>query len=180
MGGGIKFNDIRYSVIFRIDGIMYGVLGAYINHYYYSFWIRSKWYFFTMGIIGLGTYYFTDIKDNEFYNWIFSFPTTSITVLGFLPILSLYKEEKNTIFRKTITYISLISYSLYLINMPVSDTLKKYINWDYIVANYIHSWGLAKLICHILFWGISLLLATLIYKYYEIPTIRYFRKKLNK
>lgn len=176
---GIKFEDIRYSVIFRVDGIMYGVLGAFINHYYLNFWNKYKWYFFAMGILGIILFYFIKIKDISFYLWVFSFPVTSISILGFLPILSIYKTEKNKIFCNTITYISLISYSLYLVNMPVSNALVDFIDWDYIVEKYIYSWGLAKVICHILFWTISILLSNLIYKYFEIPTITYFRKKLK-
>lgn len=175
--GGIKFDDIRYSVIFRMDGIMYGVLGAYLHHYHLSFWERYKWYFFAVGCVGIGLFYLTKIEQNEFYRWVFSFSVNSIAVFCLLPVLSLYKTEKNNFFRNTILHISLISYSLYLVNIPVSDFLVYVIPWDYIVSNFLSSWALAKLINHILFWGISILLATLIYKYYEVPTINYFRKK---
>lgn len=174
-----NYEDIRHSVIYRIDGIMYGVLGAFFYYYYKEFWIKHKWLFCLIGCIGILSHYLSISGNSNFYQWVIYFPLTSISVLCFLPILSLYKTEKNKIFRNTTTFISLISYSLYIINMPVSDALEEIMlyNRDYIDKNL--SWSVIKLIGHFLFWSVSILLATLIYKYYEVPTIRYFRKKLK-
>lgn len=158
---------------------MYGVLGAFLHHYHNGFWKKYKWHLFLIGCIGLSLYYFSSLGNIPFYQWVISFSITSISTLCFLPILSLYKTEKNKTFRNTTTFISLISYSLYIINMPVSDALEEIIlhNEDYTNKNL--SWSVIKFISHIIFWCISILFATLIYKYYEIPTIKYFRKKIK-
>lgn len=158
---------------------MYGVLGAFLHHYYNIFWNKYKWHLFLVGCIGLSLYYFSNLGNNPFYQWVISFSTTSISTLCFLPILSLYKKEENKKFRNIITFISLISYSLYIINIPVSHALEEIILYNKVFIDKNMSWSVIKLIGHILFWSLSILLATLIYKYYEIPSIKYFRKKLK-
>lgn len=67
---------------------------------------------------------------------------------------------------KSITYISLISYSLYLTNLSLISFRIPNNNKDFF-----------NLIGFISFWTISFLLSTLIYKYFEIPTTKLRDKK---
>ena len=77
--------------------------------------------------------------------------------------------EKGVIICNSITYTSLISYSLYLTNMSlISFRIPNDNNNDSF-----------NLIGFMAFWIISFLLSTLIYKYFEVPTTKLRDKKIN-
>ena len=177
------FDNIRYAVTCRLDSIMFGMIGAYLKFYHNDFWNRIKKTGLFIGVVGLVIHYLNPLSQhNLFYQSLFSFAVTSITVLSFLPYLSSWKTN-NSILGKTITYISLISYSLYLINSLVIVIISELPNWDLIekfVATNIsknHSWGIIFTFNYILFWVASIALSALIYKYFEVPMMNYFRRK---
>lgn len=84
---------MRYSVLYRIDAIIYGLLGAYLQKYCNTFWNKNKRNGFILGLLGLFLYYFTNIESNGFYRGVFSFSVTSLTVLCFLPFLTTIKRS---------------------------------------------------------------------------------------
>ena len=114
-------NLLRKQVITRVDSLMFGLLGAYINFYYFDKWIKYKKSFLILGISYfliakfILPYY---INLNSLYFTVFSFTLTSISTLLLIPFLSNWKKTKSILY-KPITYISLISYSMYLINNSI-------------------------------------------------------------
>lgn len=158
---------------------MYGLLGAYLQKYCNTFWNKNKRNGVILGLLGLFLYYFTNIESNGFYRGVFSFSVTSLTVLCFLPFLTTIKSGA-TFGYKFITYISLISYSMYLSNSLISDVLVYSFDWDYWVKNTPLSWGVAKGICFILFWILTITVSFINYKYFELPVTHYLRKKMEK
>ncbi|WOC52431.1 hypothetical protein BPO_1784 [Bergeyella porcorum] len=174
--GNNIIDDLHFSVLYRIDSIVYGVLGAYVYHYYKDFWGKYKYHFLMLGIAGVSLY-FTPVS-NKFYNYVLSYSLTSITVLCFLPFLNNIKTSNSKLY-KPITYISLISYSTYLIHMLVIDLILYIDNWEFgihLVNNYDLPWSALKLFYYILFWIITILLSIINYKYFEVPTTNYLRK----
>jgi peptidoglycan/LPS O-acetylase OafA/YrhL len=177
-----SFENVTYSVLYRFDSLMYGLLGAYISYYYSEFWNKRKKIAFFIAVFLFVLYYVIDIKESFFVR-NFVFTLTSVTILLFLPFLGSLKKN-SSIFFKPITYLSLISYSLYLVNSILIKYIEEFINWDKIMAvakiNYSLNikWTFALLFNFFLSWLLSIVVSILIYKYFEIPTTNYIRKKI--
>ena len=163
----------RRPVVTRLDSLMVGVLGAFIYYYKKEFWIRYKTFFFISGlllhlIIKLSTDLF--LKNSVFYYCNLSFVAESTATVFLLPFLSQLKNGKGVLF-KVITYVSLISYSLYLLHAQIV------LNW---ILKIIPNFGLTSysfvISNYFLYWSISILLSILSFKYVEMYFIN-FRKK---
>ncbi len=156
-------NMFRKQVITRLDSLIWGLLGAYCYYYYKSSWIKNRKFFFVTGVFiliaqkaiellhlnGLGVYY-----------CVFSFSISSIGTLFLLPALSELKTGKGLLY-KYITCISLISYSMYLINLSVIQIwVLKYINFNLSEIPMV-------LIKYVLYWIFTIVGSIIIFKYFE-------------
>lgn len=108
--------DLRKQVITRLDSIMYGVAGAYLVVYKSTLWQRYRWAAFAIGIALF-------VLDKSFtgftaYANFVKLSVMSIAVLCLLPILSTWRRKNDGI-TKAVTFISVISYSMYLLNLTV-------------------------------------------------------------
>ncbi|MCC9066273.1 acyltransferase family protein [Flavobacterium piscisymbiosum] len=165
--GGQRDLYFRKQVFTRIDSIMFGVLGAYIAYFYKSFWIHYRKILFAIGVVLLiSNRFFIKGELNSFYTTNFAFTLNSIGTLLILPLLSQIKSGKGFVY-KVVTYISLISYSMYLINL----TLVK--NW--IISNmgidFINSY-FTLIINYFLYWIFTIVISIFLYKYFEVPTTK--------
>lgn len=164
--------DYRRVVVMRIDNLMYGVIGAYISFYYQNFWIRHRYKFFITGMLLLlmwkiCSYIYPNI-ESFYYSNIF-YPLFCTAVLCLLPLMSQYSLKKYNVIAIVITYISLISYSLYLIHY----SLIKKLMIDHIFSSFFAGDSLGSYILkNTFYWMASLLGALLLYKYFEIPTMK--------
>ncbi len=159
---------LRKQVITRLDSLMFGVIAAYIHFYHFKIWINHKVKLLIIGIslILLNKFVITDfVEINSLYSNVFSFTFISFSTILLLPFLSVLKSGKG-ILVKPITYISIISYSMYLLNSSV-------IQW-WIITKL--PWNLnnetGDIICMInyfVFWALVIILSILMYKYFEIP-----------
>lgn len=157
------------QVVTRLDAIMYGIIGAYLAHYYPLFWEKCKYIAFALGIMLIvALQNFTHIMDffninTPEYYWlylnVFNYTLSSISFLLLLPFFQLMKRSSGFIY-KLITYISLISYSLYLVHY----TLVKYV----IIDEFINSTATVNLLAY---WVLSFMIATLMYKFLEKPVM---------
>lgn len=165
----------RVPVVGRMDSLMYGILGAYISRFKPNLWIRKSKLLLVTGLalILLSKYLF--LLKNPFYNDVLFFTVDSIAVLFLLPFLSNLKSGKGILF-STITKISLISYSLYLVNLTlVQGFIIHKIPWSYLqIPNTI-----ALIINNVLFWLLSFAFSILLYKYFELPIMRFRDKKFK-
>ena len=112
--------QFRKIVIFRLDAILYGVLAAYIKHEFISFWRRIAWPAFVLGALGLGVlqwFFHTTLNFDVVHPLLrlWYFPLTSLAVMLVLPLADAWTSAKGQ-FAKFITRLSLISYSMYLVN----------------------------------------------------------------
>lgn len=154
------------QVLPMIDRILYGVMAAYAYFYFSTYWTKYKVYFFFLGvlIIGLTTSFnswaIENMNSHKFYFVLYpSFFSAGIALL--LPVFSAIKKGAGVIYKMT-TYVSLISYSLYLTHY----TLVKYC----IVENleYLKDHSSIKFL---LIWVLSFVFSTLMYYYLEKPFI---------
>lgn len=160
--------NFRKQVITRLDSIMYGVLGAFLAYYYPEIWKKYKKQLFFLGIALLYSsylhYVFGDLGLT--YICVYSYSIQSIGFLCLFPYMSTIKSGKGLVY-EAITKISLISYSLYLINYSL---VKGYII-GFLNATLLKNIPIMLLqpLEYLLFWSLSLSGAIFLYKYIEKP-----------
>ncbi len=151
--------SIRTVTIARIDSLMIGVLAAYLKIYFQKVWYQAKWIKF---ILGLAIIYFVYFNVNELSNsflYIFSFPISSIGASLMLSAADQKLHFKSN-WGRWITHISLISYSLYLTNLPIMR---------YIIGPLEQNFTIEPALLIILYLVLNYIIASLIYKYFEKP-----------
>ncbi len=165
---------ITYRVIPRLDALMFGVFGAYLMQYFPKIWAASNSYFrvwlFFLGIVLLYACKRNNATDFEVYDGVFAHATRSISVLLTLPFLSTLVVRPNWLTR-FITFISLISYSMYLLNLKIVLLM--------IMKNGIYHQMTGKFHVHAhwqldygIFWVILVLLSYLMYQFIELPFMK--------
>jgi peptidoglycan/LPS O-acetylase OafA/YrhL len=175
----VNFADyIINQVVTRLDSLMYGVIGAYIQYYHKDLWIKHKKIMFLTAML-----YFLSIKyifslHNGFdlFYCVFNYSIFSIAILFTLPFLSGLKVRKENTLYRIITTISLISYSMYLVNFVLVLGILVPKTMGFL---HLHT-GRATEACinMILFWLYTVLISILTYKYIEIPFMN-LREKFN-
>lgn len=153
----------RMQVITRLDGVIYGVFGAYLAYYYKSLWLKNKLMKLLIGLFLLyifphivnmfSSYFFIPI-----YNNVFDYTIAGVGVMLLLPFLESIKKGQGNVYR-FVTLISLISYSIYLTHSIVN----KYVR---IISEYFY---LDSGIQFCLVWVLSILISCLTYRFIEKP-----------
>jgi peptidoglycan/LPS O-acetylase OafA/YrhL len=171
---------IRKQVINRMDSIAFGLLGAYIHYYYQKYWIKWQTITFLFGIclffFTRYSFYWLDSLGGNLgiYANVLSYTLISLGVLMILPQMSNIKVGKGFLFR-FITFISFISYSMYLVNyivvrwIAVPLTME---NFPFPVAGWHKPY-----IGYILFWVYTIFIASLLYFLFEKPIMKWRDKK---
>jgi len=123
--------SLKAVVIYRLDAIFYGVLASWIYCQHQNFWKRNKSFFLVVGVLcflfiafGIGKIGFTAEGQNK-YLYMAHLPIVSVSISFFLPFLSGWKSEKSKL-KRPVVFVSLISYSIYLLHYSVILQLMKY------------------------------------------------------
>lgn len=160
--------NLKAVVIYRIDAIYYGVLAAYISEIKPEFWKKGKYI-----MLGLGGILFlvvnilipskqVFIESYPFFWNVLYLPLNSIAIMLTLPLLSQVKSY-NMLLVRPITFISLISYSMYLLHYSIILHLFKY----YIPSEDLPKFDLFVYI--IVYLSLTILLSYFLYRYFERP-----------
>lgn len=168
----VSFDDwdlfFRKQVATRLDSIMYGVIGAFIQFYYREKWLKYKKELLIIGVflLLLSKFIIPRYADlDSLYNAVFSFSLISIATLCLLPFLSVLKSSGGILFR-SITFISLISYSMYLLNLSIIQRwIIQKVDWSFISTNL----NVIILFKYSVYWILLLVLSYLLYRYFETP-----------
>lgn len=159
--------DLRMRVPFRFDSLLLGVFSwLYLSLHPMS--IRARNRAAILGIILLvacSIYFFVaDPTANgkaANFSGSYYFSLVSMGVAFLLPFLSAERKHPKTIFITSISFLSRISYSLYLthvISIFIATTiLHKWVGDQFNLLKWVSSWVL------------SIIFAALLYKYYEKP-----------
>jgi peptidoglycan/LPS O-acetylase OafA/YrhL len=163
--------QFRKVIVMRLDTIIYGVLAAYIKFYYDKFWIKIAKPAFFIGLALTLCIPYLPLNPNAFFTKTFFFNATSFAAMLMLPLAD-QKRGFKTGFGKVITHISLISYSMYLINLGLVVGV---INKHFPIASPTD--GLLK---YTIYWGIVIIASTLLYKFFEKPIMELREKSIFK
>jgi len=147
----------RKLVLTRLDTIGFGVMGAYIHWYYDDFWKKSKNIFFIFGF-ALLIFFITAAINNMLFLKTFYYSLIGLSICLLLPKLESLKDENIPL--KPFQFISKISYSMYLIHMPLIQITSKV---------FLFSNKYEAILIYLTFWILLLLLANFVYRFYERP-----------
>ncbi|GAB3499403.1 acyltransferase [Spirosoma knui] len=179
----------RGIVTTRLDAISYGVLAAYGKQYYPSLWTnnRLRRRLLIIGLILTGIAAFTaSIVILKFYvdagiypAYVFYKRTIYFTVIGLsMTLLLPYMDGWRTAnggwakfnIAQIITHISLISYSMYLLNLtPIMINFIERIPTTSLTVGWLKVG---------MFWALVLILSTLLFKFFERPVTE-LRERLS-
>ena len=156
-------------VIYRLDGIAFGLLGAFIKYYYPKIWFKNRNIAFILGLILSYIILYSTWLPNEFSTKVYKL---SLQSLGCFLLLSKLDSLKTAprLLTRVVTHISLISYSMYLIN---SALVAQVIQANFPPQSTKTAWLLFGI-----YWVIVIVASTLLYKYYEKPMMD-LRDKIN-
>lgn len=155
----------RKQVVTRLDSLMFGVIGAYCSCYQVSRWQRNKGVLFGLGILLLLINKFVAFRHDGIYLCVFSFSTVALGTLLLLPLLSQMRRGQGRVWAM-VTYISLSSYSMYLINLSLVQ------GWILGNLDFGSLGALGVAIRYCLYFALTIILSIVIYKYFEIPTTK--------
>lgn len=147
-------------VIFRLDGIALGLLAALLSNKFPYWWRKYRYMAMVTGLVIVYTVLYTTWPANEFTTKVFK---TIIQSFGCFLMLPFFDGWRNApvFLLKPVTHISLISYSMYLLNLGLISSV---ITTNFIAENKVQAWLLYGV-----YWFLVIVLSTLLYKYYEKP-----------
>ena len=158
---------IRKELISRLDSLMFGLLGAWVLHYHPRVWKKYKTPLFIVGLVILALEHKTmALSGLGLYLCVFSLSAVSIGVLFLLPFLSDLKGGNGRVYR-TITFISAISYSLYLVNYSLFNLIAILLKRGLKLPPTDKS-----LFLFFAFWIAAFGLASVLHFFYEMPMMR--------
>jgi peptidoglycan/LPS O-acetylase OafA/YrhL len=154
---GIRIHKV---VIYRLDSIALGLLAAFIRRWYPVFWHRVRNISFILGIVACYIILYINWPANLFFTKVFRIFIESFCCFLLLPKFDSIRKGPKILIR-FFTHISLISYSMYLLNLAViSEVL--YTNFP--PRGPHTAWALYGV-----YWALVLIFSTLLYKFYEKP-----------
>jgi peptidoglycan/LPS O-acetylase OafA/YrhL len=159
---------LRTQVVTRLDSLMFGVLGAYLSLYHPQSWRRNATVAFVAGIsllvldrlLRAGT-------AGLFYRDYFALSLTAIGAFLLLPKLSELRRGGGWIVG-LVTFVSLISYSMYLLNYSVVESLLLPAVMTG-VSRVCWRCSQSLVVSYVLFWTMTIAASFLLYRYFERP-----------
>lgn len=179
----------RGIVTTRLDAISYGVLAAYAKQYFPSQWTneRLRRRLLLVGLVLTGVAAFTAsivilkfyvewevYPAYVFYKRTFYFPFIGLSMALLMPYMDGWRTAGRWArfgIAQTITHISLISYSMYLLNLtPIMTNIIERIPTTSATVGWVKVG---------LFWTLVLIGSTLLFKFFERPVTE-LRERLSK
>lgn len=166
--------NFRKIIILRLDSLMYGIIGAYIYTFRKEFWVKIKKIgLITSGLIILFLIIYSGLNiEKQMFVTIYHFNLESVAVLFALPFFSELKSIKYTTIANLFTFISIISYSMYLINLTLIreiavPAILNLIGLSHGMNHFFN--GLLYLFQFFLFWFLTIFFSYYMYIYLELP-----------
>lgn len=158
------------QVIPRLDALMFGVLAIWVQLFLPKIEKKTAGLLFITGVVLLYFVKFRLSHEIDLLSFHLAPLLKSLGVVLLLPVLSSWKTCRFR-FAKWITFISLISYSLYLVNRTIVIDLiiKLGIHEN---AYKSHVLSIFWVVDYVLFWVISIVLSWILYVRIEKPFMK--------
>lgn len=170
---------LREVATIRLDSIYYGFVAVYLSRKYESVWSNFKWLFFIVGFLGIlllmkFSSFLMDHNPSNLINTLY-FTVLSVSIAFLLPLLSSLKQSKWRIVSIPVTWISIISYSMYLINGGLLSW--KFSEWFSAGKSWESPFEAG--VYYVAYWFCCIFFSTLLYLFFEKPFTG-LREKLSK
>lgn len=112
---------VQQALPTRIDAVMFGVLGAYLNYYNFKIWTNHRKIIFVIGVVGFFAQHEILFWNGPHLNNYIKYYYKTVELffsLCMIPYLSTIKTGKGVI-AKFISFTALISYSIYLVHSSI-------------------------------------------------------------
>jgi peptidoglycan/LPS O-acetylase OafA/YrhL len=159
--------DLKSIVIYRFDTILYGVLLAWLHHFYSKFLHSYRVYFlilaahlFLLQFVILNVLGVEIVTCPLYFN-IFYFTLSSTIFFLTIPYFIFWKTSKSFV-SSGIYFISQTSYAAYLIHYSIVSVVLKNLLFE---TPYQFPTGLILM----LYFGITFLLSYVLFRFYEKP-----------
>ena len=147
---------VRKIVVLRLDTIGYGALAAWCLHYFPSIWRQRRAELFVLGALLYTTATLLRGPDSLMYMGTWYFTMSAIGMALWLP--ALFAWERTGRWGAPITFLSRISYALYLVHLPVR----------YLIEGFLYEASSATtMVMYIGYWAICLVLSAGVYLFFE-------------
>jgi peptidoglycan/LPS O-acetylase OafA/YrhL len=162
-------SSIRKVVVFRLDSIMYGIVGAYFFKFHKESWVKYKkvgLVFSLMIVLFLNIY--KALKPHLAFWIVYQYNIESLAALLSLPYFSEIKCIKLKFIAFVFTFISIISYSMYLLNLSVVQLQLIPLSLSILGLNGNTSEYLFVL-TYSMYWVYTIAGSYILYRYFEKP-----------
>ena len=168
--------EFRKIVIVRLDSLMFGIFGVYLQFSRPAIWNKLRYHLLLAGIF-LVIMLNINPLNWKYYYYPLNFNIEAITTFCFLPFLSGLRTTRVKIFDVVFIFISIISYSMYLLNLsvvnfnlipPIRSILLK-TNLPLATSGYTY---------YLLYWFLVIFGSFLLYRYFENPMTK-LREKFS-
>lgn len=149
-------------VIYRLDTLALGIIAAYLHRYFNETWNNWSNILFIIGIILSYWLIYQNREPNSFFSKAIYPSLQSIGCALLLPKFSNIRQAPPYVVA-FFTHLSLISYSMYLLNMQVANRLTRFFPPE----NDSEAWLL-----YLVYWLLTIAFSTLLYKYFEKPAMQ--------
>ncbi|MDB4752293.1 acyltransferase [Winogradskyella sp.] len=160
--------NLKAVTIYRIDAVYYGVLAAWVSILIPKIWKKYRYFLFLLGLFILASLNFVIpsqkifIENHSFFWDVLYLPINSLVFVMCLPLLSSINSAPKLLLIP-ITYISIISYSMYLLHYSVvMQLLQYYFTTEGLVGIQLY----AYLFVYLMLTFIS---SYLLYRFFEKP-----------
>jgi len=151
-------NFVRKLVICRLDSIGYGLLAAWFCFYYYNAWKKAAVPLFIGGLAIFVIILQMGLEYNHYFSATWHFTAMGLASAFLLPFAEQTKKPAGR-FGKFVTFLSVISYAMYLSNRGVVSSL--------IMNNFDYRSHPA--IFYLIYWLVVIAFSALVYNYFEKP-----------
>lgn len=165
----------RVLVIYQFDGIMTGVVAAWVAREFPAAWRRHAR---TAGIVGLllalamyaslwrpaGS--FLEVAPDDFFARTFRFNLLTLGFALLLPAMSQWTLRTETFASTAVRKIALWSYSMYLVNLPIIRIFDRFffLHWKISLVQAIAAFATQV--------GATIAVSALLFRFYEAPITR--------
>lgn len=161
------YEGVRKVAFFRLDSIAFGILGAFLFEYYSQHMCVKKYILLFFGILILIINQYLIFRNNYSNLWYFNTFYYSFLGIGLVLLFPFFREIKikNSSLKQAITYLSTISYSLYLVHWIIFKLLE---------MSYLST--IPGVLKFLLFFMLSFIVASCTYQFIEKPFLNYRKR----
>ena len=159
--------SLRKVTIYRLDAIYYGFVMYYLfdKNYFNETYTHLLFYTGLIGVFVLHVLIFAmgiSVENYPFFFNVMFLPLNSISICLMLPFL-IHLKIKSIFILKWITYISVFSYSIYLLHYTIIlHGIKTFLPSDNLIGWQLFAYTIG-------YWILVLILSALQYKFFEKP-----------